>query len=67
MKIRSAIDTYRYWNRQAEIRAANGRRVDPVELQSKSGQPLARYFPEVVEHMRSVPARAAMGVVFHVV
>jgi ATP-dependent DNA ligase len=29
-----------------------------VELQSKSGQPLARYFPEVVEHMRSVPARA---------
>ncbi|HWN55572.1 MAG TPA: ATP-dependent DNA ligase, partial [Methylomirabilota bacterium] len=28
-----------------------------VELQSKSGQPLARYFPEVVEHVRSVPAR----------
>ena len=27
-----------------------------VELQSKSGQPLARYFPEVVEHVRSVPA-----------
>jgi ATP-dependent DNA ligase len=29
-----------------------------VELQSKSGQPLARYFPEVVEHVRSVAARA---------
>jgi Phytanoyl-CoA dioxygenase (PhyH) len=35
VKIRSAIDTYRYWSRQAEARAANGRRVDPVELQSK--------------------------------
>lgn len=29
-----------------------------IELQSKSGQPLARYFPEVVEHLRSVAARA---------
>ncbi len=28
-----------------------------VDLQSKSGQPLARYFPEVVDHVRSVPAR----------
>ena len=31
---------------------------DRVELQSKSGQPLARYFPEVVEHLRSLPARS---------
>ena len=31
---------------------------DRIELQSKSGQPLARYFPEVVEHLRTLPARA---------
>jgi ATP-dependent DNA ligase len=31
---------------------------DRIELQSKSGQPLARYFPEVVEHLRSLPARS---------
>ena len=31
---------------------------DKVELQSKSGQPLARYFPEVVEAVRALkPAR----------
>jgi ATP-dependent DNA ligase len=30
---------------------------DRIELQSKSGQPLARYFPEVVEHLRALPAR----------
>src|SRR6266403_1923585 len=29
-----------------------------IELQSKSGQPLARYFPEVVEHLRALPARS---------
>ncbi len=33
----------------------NGR---SVELQSKSGQSLTRYFPEVVDAVRSVPARA---------
>ncbi len=31
---------------------------DRIELQSKNGQPLARYFPEVVEHLRALPARA---------
>ena len=31
---------------------------DRIELQSKSGQPLARYFPEVVEHLRSLSARS---------
>ena len=30
---------------------------DGIELQSKSGQPLARYFPDVVERLRAVPAR----------
>ena len=28
-----------------------------IELQSKSGQPLARYFPEVTEMLRSFPVR----------
>ena len=28
-----------------------------VELRSKSGQPLARYFPEVVESLRALPAK----------
>ncbi len=27
---------------------------DEVEIQSKAGQPLARYFPEVVEHLRAL-------------
>jgi ATP-dependent DNA ligase len=31
---------------------------DRVELQSKSGQPLARYFPEVVAHLLALPARS---------
>src|SRR5512141_313670 len=30
---------------------------DDVELQSKSGQPLARYFPEVVENVRALKPR----------
>jgi ATP-dependent DNA ligase len=29
---------------------------DAVELQSKSGQPLARYFPEIVASLKSLPA-----------
>jgi ATP-dependent DNA ligase len=31
---------------------------DRIDLQSKNGQPLARYFPEVVEHLRALPARS---------
>ena len=31
---------------------------DRIELQSKNGQPLARYFPEVVAHLRALPARS---------
>lgn len=31
---------------------------DSVELQSKSGQPLARYFPDIVDAVRAVPASA---------
>src|ERR1041385_6575563 len=32
------------------------RRGDKVELQSKAGKPLTRYFPEVVETARALPA-----------
>jgi ATP-dependent DNA ligase len=31
---------------------------DRIELQSKNGQPLARYFPEVVAHLRAMPVRS---------
>src|SRR5213595_2611844 len=30
---------------------------DKVELQSKAGQPLARFFPEMVEAIKEVPAK----------
>lgn len=33
------------------------RDADEVQLQSKAGQPLARYFPEIVELVRALPAR----------
>jgi ATP-dependent DNA ligase len=33
------------------------RRGDVVELQSKSGKPLGRYFPDLVEAFRGLPAR----------
>src|SRR4051794_8269911 len=29
---------------------------DDVEMQSKAGQPLARYFPEMVEALKAIPA-----------
>ena len=29
---------------------------DSIELQSKSGKPLTRYFPEVVQHLDKLPA-----------
>src|SRR5688572_1581408 len=29
---------------------------DEIELQSKSGQPLARYFPELVDALKALPA-----------
>jgi ATP-dependent DNA ligase len=33
------------------------RDADRVELQSKAGQPLGRYFPEIVEAVRALPAK----------
>ncbi len=39
------------------FRALVFRDADEVEIQSKSGQPLARYFPEIVEQIRSLRAK----------
>jgi ATP-dependent DNA ligase len=33
---------------------------DAVELVSRAGQPLARYFPEIVEAVKAIPARRAV-------
>lgn len=38
------------------FRAIASRRGDKVEIQSKSGQPLARYFPDMVEALEALPA-----------
>lgn len=35
MSISSALQTYRYWNQQAEVRASHGRRADVGELQAR--------------------------------
>ena len=39
------------------FRALAFRDGDEVQLQSKSGLPLARYFPEVIEHLRALKAQ----------
>lgn len=39
------------------FRAVAFRDGDSIELQSKAGQPLARYFPDVVEALSRVPAK----------
>jgi hypothetical protein len=47
VKLRSGIDTYRYWNRQAEIRIENERQIDTVERQST----VQRLHPDVARHL----------------
>ena len=39
------------------FRALVFRDGDEIEIQSKSGQPLARYFPEIAERLRAIRAR----------
>lgn len=39
------------------LRCLAFRNGDDIELQSKSGQPLARYFPDLVESLRSLSAK----------
>src|SRR5262249_26304548 len=55
------IPTGREWQYEPKRGGFRGlvfREGASVELQSKSGQPLTRYFPELVEAVRSVPADA---------
>ena len=57
----SEIPTGREWQYEPKwdgFRCLAFKDGDSIELQSKSGQPLARYFPEVVEDLRKLaPAR----------
>ncbi len=52
-----AGDQWQYEPKWDGFRCLAFRDGDSVELQSKAGQPLARYFPELVEAMRSIPAK----------
>ena len=50
-------DEWQYEPKWDGFRCLAFRDGDSVELQSKSGQPLARYFPEVVAHVRALPPK----------
>jgi len=39
------------------FRALAFRNGDDIALQSKAGQPLGRYFPEIIEALRALPIR----------
>jgi ATP-dependent DNA ligase len=51
-------DNWQYEPKWDGFRCLAFRDGDGVELQSKSGQSLTRYFPEIVAAVRSVPAKA---------
>jgi ATP-dependent DNA ligase len=50
-------DTWQFEPKWDGFRAIVFRDHDDVQIQSKSGQPLARYFPELVEAFRSLKAK----------
>src|SRR5512146_1755937 len=50
-------DKWQYEPKWDGFRCLAFRDGNDVELRSKSGQPLARYFPEVVESLRTLPAK----------
>lgn len=50
-------DDWQYEPKWDGFRCLVFRDGDDVQLQSKAGQPLARYFPEIVEAMKELPAR----------
>ena len=50
-------DNWQYEPKWDGFRCLAFRDGDDVYLQSKSGQPLARYFPDVVEAVRELPAK----------
>jgi len=52
-----AGDNWQYEPKWDGFRCLAFRSGENVELQSKSGQPLARYFPEMVETLRSLGSR----------
>jgi len=52
-----AGDTWEYEPKWDGFRCIAFRDGDQVDLQSKSGQPLARYFPEIVEAVRKLKAK----------
>jgi len=52
-----AGDTWEYEPKWDGFRCIAFRDGDQVDLQSKSGQPLARYFPEIVEAVRKLNAK----------
>ena len=49
-------DDWQYEPKWDGFRCIAFKEGDDVQLQSKSGQPLARYFPEVVDAVRALPA-----------
>ena len=50
-------DDWQYEPKWDGFRCLAFRDGDDVALQSKAGQPLARYFPELVEAVKSIPAK----------
>ena len=52
-----AGDDWQYEPKWDGFRCLVFRDGDKVELQSKAGQPLARYFPEMVEAVKEIPAK----------
>src|SRR6476661_6831743 len=50
-------DEWQYEPKWDGFRCLAFRDGDDVALQSKAGQPLARYFPELVEAVKSLPAK----------
>src|ERR1051325_10046635 len=52
-----AGDGWQYEPKWDGFRCLAFRDGDKVELQSKAGQPLARYFPEMVEAVKELPAK----------
>src|SRR5204863_4510134 len=50
-------DEWQYEPKWDGFRCVAFRDGDEVQLQSKAGQPLARYFPEIVEAVKALPAK----------
>ena len=50
-------DEWQYEPKWDGFRCLAFREKDRIELQSKSGQPLARYFPDLVEALKELPAK----------